>query len=193
MRLASSKAFGWRELKRRRDSRVRRPAAGSPRQSDRGCGRHSSTTTPPSIEHGAPVRREVVHSLRRVIKRGARLKARLGVNGSQNASRSLVWRVARLPISVIGRLAILGRQPKATTRFPQPCKIEHAPGRAQYNLSQVGAASNSFLGPLIPGSSWKPHGPKPRAADWQRLRADDGPWSFTWREREEEETSSIRE
>ena len=36
-----------------------------------------------------------------VIKRGARLKALFGVNGSQNASRSLVWRVARLPISVM--------------------------------------------------------------------------------------------
>ena len=36
-----------------------------------------------------------------VIKRGARLKALFGVNGSQNASRSLVWRVVRLPISVI--------------------------------------------------------------------------------------------
>jgi hypothetical protein len=49
-----------------------------------------------------------------VIKRGARLKALFGVNGSQNASRSLVWRVAKLPISLmIVSLFSAGNRPKA--------------------------------------------------------------------------------
>jgi hypothetical protein len=49
-----------------------------------------------------------------VIKRGARLKALFGVNGSQNASRSLVWRVAKLPISLmIVSLFSAGKHPKA--------------------------------------------------------------------------------
>jgi hypothetical protein len=52
------------------------------------------------------------------------LKARLGVNGSQNASRSFVCRAARLPISrMVVSLCLAERDSDARTRLYQ-CTAE---------------------------------------------------------------------
>src|SRR5580698_8776956 len=56
-----------------------------------------------------------------VISRGARLKALFGVNGSQKASRSLVWRVAKLAMSAMVGLAVLGRQLFGAASFQTDC------------------------------------------------------------------------